>query len=84
MDIDKVSSMEKRQLLISKRTDMQKHKIELTFATTMLIIHLIMVAIYKQIETNISYWIILYILLFGSVVLISRVAWEKFKKNNLN
>lgn len=59
---------------------MKTHKIELTFAGIFLIIYLIMVGINKQVETNEMYWIILEICLIASIFLVSRVAWEKFKK----
>lgn len=59
---------------------MKNHKLELIFAGIFLAIHVVMLAIHQQIKTDTVYWIILDLSLIGCVVLVSRVAWEKFKR----
>ncbi len=58
----------------------QYHKLELTFAGIFLVIYLVMIGIYPYVETNIAYDEIAGLLFIGSVFLVSRVSWQKFKK----
>lgn len=58
---------------------MNNHKLGLIFATIFLLIHIVMTAMHKQVETNPTYWIIAELMMIACVILFSRVVWEKFK-----
>lgn len=60
---------------------MKTHKTELTFAGIFLVIYLVMIGGYKHFNTGLLYEEIAGFLLITTVFLVSRVAWENFKKN---